>query len=441
MTDNPFRDLPAVDTLADHLGDGLARPLRVEAARKAIDLARLAIEAGNTPDVKEWAQGIASQMGRRSGTRVINATGVLLHTNLGRAPWSHTAIEAARQAADGYQNLELDLETGRRGQRGEHVALLLRMLTGAEDALVVNNNAAAVLLALAATAGGNAVPVSRGELIEIGGSYRLPEVMSASGARMVEVGTTNRTRLGDYQTALQTHECGAVLKIHPSNFRVTGFTETVAVEELAGICDTHGVPLIYDIGSGLLDASARWVPDWLADEPGARQAIQAGTGIVTFSGDKLLGGPQAGLIVGRQSLIETIRSHPLARSLRVGGVTYAALSATLIEYLEGEPNGIPFWAMALTDGTTLRRRCEMLGEMIGSQVEEGASAVGAGSAPGVEIPTPVLRVVGGHEQFECLLTGDPPILARREAGDLIIDLRAVEPEDDRAIADRLLKCR
>jgi L-seryl-tRNA(Ser) seleniumtransferase len=221
---------------------------------------------------------------------------------------------------------------------------------------------------------------------------------------------------------------------------VTGFTETVAVEELADLCDTHGVPLIYDIGSGLLDASVRWVPDWLGDEPGASQAIQAGAGIVTFSGDKLLGGPQAGLLVGRQSLVEKIRSHPLARSLRVDGVTYAALSATLTEYLEGEPNGIPFWAMALTDGDTLRRRCEKMGEMIGSRVEEGASAVGAGSAPGVEIPTPVLRVVGGHEQFECLLDGDPPILARREAGDLIIDLRAVDPEDDRAIADRLLKC-
>ena len=430
-----------MDVLADRIDGSLPHGLAVEAARQALDLARDEIAAGKEPDVVELATGIARDMERAAGTRVINATGVLLHTNLGRANWPESAITAAVEAARHYANVEIDLGTGERGRRGSHVIRLLQSLTGADDALVVNNNAAAVFLALSATSSGKAVPVSRGELIEIGGSYRLPEVMAASGARMVEVGTTNRTRLGDYQTALQLHRCGAILKVHPSNYQVTGFTEEVAVESLATLAAEHGLPLIHDIGSGLLDESFSWLPTWIRGEPGARQALAAGAGLVTFSGDKLLGGPQAGVIVGRADLIAAVRSHPLARALRVDSVTYAALAATLTEYLQGEPGAIPFWRFALADSEDLRRRCQTVADGVGATIEDGASEVGAGSAPGARIPGPVIRIEGADGWFDRLLSGDPPILARRESGDLLVDLRAVPPEDDDTIADRLLACR
>jgi L-seryl-tRNA(Ser) seleniumtransferase len=441
MSESPYRRLPSVDVLADRINGSLTRTLAVEVARRALDLARLEIAAGNEPDVDLLAEGIARVMERAAGTRVINASGVLLHTNLGRATWPESAIAAASEAARHYSNVEIDLDTGERGRRGGQVSMLLEMLTGAEDALVVNNNAAAIFLALSATSSDKAVPVARGELIEIGGSYRLPAVMEASGARLVEVGTTNRTRIGDYQTAVQTHRCGALLKVHPSNYRVTGFTEEVAVDSLSALAAEHGLPLIYDIGSGLLDESSAWLPSWIRGEPGVRQALAAGAGLVTFSGDKLLGGPQAGVIVGDSDLIGTVRSHPLARALRVDSVTYAALSATLTEYLEGPPEGIPFWRFALADSEGLRRRCQPVADAVKGTIEDGASEVGAGSAPGAMIPGPVIRIAGVDDWFDSLLTGDPPILARRESGDLLIDLRAVDPEDDGTIADRLLACR
>jgi L-seryl-tRNA(Ser) seleniumtransferase len=441
VSDNPYRDLPAVDRLIEQVESRLPRALFIAAARQGLDLARLEIAAGHDPDVHGVVEGMVRRFERSAGVRVVNASGVLLHTNLGRAPWSSKAIEAAIAAAGGYGNVELDLDTGERGQRGAHVSLLLRELTGAGDALVVNNNAAAVLLALAATSAGMSVPVSRGELIEIGGAYRLPAVMAVSGARMVEVGTTNRTRIGDYQVALQTHHCGAILKVHPSNFRVTGFTEETSADALAALAAANGIPLIYDIGSGLLDSSAPWLPAWLRGEPGARQAISSGAGLVTFSGDKLIGGPQAGLIVGDQGSIATLRSHPLARALRADGVTLAALAATLEEHLEGPPTGIPFWSLAMADPSTLTRRCEVISKAVDGTVEPSTSAVGAGSAPGMEIPSPVIRIEGGHGMFACLLAAETPILARRDAGDLIIDLRAVDPADDELIIGALLKCR
>lgn len=443
MATNPYRQLPSVDALTADLADDrsltLPRALLVDVARIVVDQARVDIAAGEDVDVASRAANLARTIERSAGVGVINATGVLLHTNLGRAQWSEAAIENATSAARSYTNLELDLGTGERGRRGGHVTRLLRVLTGAEDALVVNNNAAALLLVLATTANGRAVPVSRGELIEIGGSYRLPDVMAASGARLVEVGTTNRTRVGDYITALHTHNCGALLKVHPSNYRIDGFTEEASIEDLARV--SGGVPVVYDLGSGLLDASAEWLPDWLGDEPAARQSLEAGADIVLFSGDKLLGGPQAGVIVGRNDLVDQIRSNPMTRALRVDGVTYAALTATLDSYAKGTPTDIPFWRHAMTPLSELQQRAEALATSVGGEVVDGASRAGAGSAPGAEIPGPLVRLTGGANLFSKLLQVERPVLSRRTEGDLIIDLRAVDPGDDDSIRRAIEECR
>lgn len=440
MNENPYRALPAVDALAEDTDSTLPLPVRVDIARLALDLARAGITGGETPDVREMAARLARAVERSSGIRVINASGVLLHTNLGRAVWSKKAAERAVTTATGFTNLEMDLDTGRRGLRGAYITRLLQRLTSAEDALVVNNNAAALLLALATTSRGKSVPVSRGELIEIGGSYRLPDVMGASGARMVEIGTTNRTRLGDYLTALQTHDCGAVLKVHPSNYEVDGFTEEATLEELATVKPID-VPLLFDLGSGLLDATYSWIPDWLRTEPAARQSLASGADAVMFSGDKLLGGPQSGIIVGRADLIGDMRSHPLARALRADGVTYAALSATLEAYLEATPTEIPLWRHALTPAEDLETRLKRLTTDSNDEITTGSSVVGAGSAPGLPIPTPVLRIPEGGSLFGPLLDADVPIVARRDRGDLVLDLRAVEPEDDQVVANTLARCR
>lgn len=441
MTESPYRQLPSVDALVDRLDTGLPRRLAVLVARAALDAARSAIGEGREVDVDATARDLAVSLKRSAGQRVVNATGVLLHTNLGRANWSDEAIARARVAAGSFNNVELDLETGERGLRGRYVQTLLAELTGAEAALVVNNNASALLLALAATTRGRAVPVARGELIEIGGSYRLPAVMEASGALLVEVGTTNRTRLGDYQVALQTHDCGALLKVHPSNYRVEGFTEEAGIEPLAQLADHAGVPLLYDLGSGLLDSDVDWLPSWLRTEPAVRQALAAGADVVMFSGDKLLGGPQAGVIAGDSAVISRLRRNPLARALRVDAVTYAALGATLEAYLEGPPTSIPFWRHALTPDAELESRSRSLAEGVDGVVEQGQSEVGAGSAPGMSIPSPVVRIVGRQDLFECLLRFEPAIVARRDAGDLLVDLRATDPGDEETIVAAILKCR
>ena len=441
VNDNPYRDLPSVDVLVDRVESELPRPIVVETARVALDQARSDISSGVAPDLEKNLRLLLRAVSRSAGARVINASGVLLHTNLGRAPWPKRAVERAAVAASSYTNLELDLDTGERSRRGGYVKRLLEKLTGAESAMVVNNNASALLLALAATSKGKAVPVSRGELIEIGGAYRLPDVMEASGAQLIEVGTTNRTRIGDYQTAIQTYACGAILKVHPSNYRVEGFTEEAALDDLADLARAHSLPLIFDIGSGLLDDEAPWLPDWLRGEPGARQAVAAGADLVAFSGDKLLGGPQAGILVGGEEIVATLRSSPLARALRVDGVTYAALAATLEEYLEGEVNSIPFWRHALLGEEELRPRSEKVAEAIGGLVETGVSRVGAGSAPGIDIPTPQVRLAGQHLLYEILLAEERPILTRRETGDLVVDLRAVDEDEDEAVAATILRCR
>ena len=443
--DNPYRDLPPVDQLVNWLGEtALPRPLVVECARSALDLARDEIGRGGKADANLIAADLVAGLERSASHKVINASGVLLHTNLGRAPLSPPAAEAALAAAASYTNLEIDLDDGGRSTRGSYVRALLQALTGAEDALVVNNNAAAVLLALAATAPGRAVPVARGELIEIGGSFRLPLVMESGGARLVEVGTTNRTRLDDYATALQIHDCGAVLKVHPSNYRVDGFVADVPVGDLADLAHSQDVALIHDLGSGLLDADTPWLgakPVWLSGEPGARQSIEAGADLVTFSGDKLVGGPQAGIIVGSAEAVDRLRRNSLARALRIDAMTDAALAATLEAYANGDASEIPIWHMATLTESELAARVDYLSSRVGGVSRPGESVVGAGSVPGVGIPTPQIVLEGEDHLHGRLLAAPKPVLTRRMDKDLVLDLRAVAEEDDDVIADMVAGCR
>ena len=408
---------PSVDAIARGLADvGLPHPLLVDAARAAV-------AAGDPDSARARAQAVAVALLRP----VINATGVLLHTNLGRAPLgAPPAVGGGR-----YANLELDLATGRRGSRSGHAAALLARAAGAEAALVVNNNAAAVLLVLAALARGRSVIVSRGELVEIGGGFRVPEVMAQSGCRLVEVGTTNRTRLGDYKSALD-DDVALILKVHQSNYRMVGFTEEVGVEALAAL----GPPVVADIGSGLLDASTPWLggppPPWLAGEPAARQTLAAGAGLVTFSGDKLMGGPQAGIVAGRADLVAACARHPLNRALRPGGLVLAALQETALAYLRGDAGAIPFWRMAATPVEALRARAAALG--VGEVVTTTAVA-GGGSVPGQELPSAGVAVPGDHTT--ALRDNDLPVVARVHEGATVCDLRTVDPADDPALADAL----
>lgn len=432
--------LPSVDTLARTVdAQGLPRTLIVDVARSAIDEARI------DPDGPDAATRAAADIAHLVAIRdrvVVNGTGVLLHTNLGRAPLAPVAADAAAEAATHYTNLEFDLAEGARGGRAGYVRRLAASLVGAEDALVVNNNAGALLLALAALSSGRSTAVSRGELIEIGGSYRLPELMAASGAHMLEVGTTNRTHLADYERAL---EQGAklVLRVHPSNYRVVGFTDDVSPSELADLAHRFDVPFVFDVGSGLLDANVPWLdgppPRWLVGEPGVRQSLEAGADLVTFSGDKLLGGPQAGVVVGRRDLIDTIRRHPIARALRIDGPTIAAVTTTFEMYANGEALEIPFWKMATLPFETLARRAEHLVEGLDAVVVEGASVPGAGSVPGAEVPSPLVRIErpGAATLWPRLLAADPPVVARREAGKVLLDLRTVPENLDGYVAETL----
>ncbi len=437
------RDLPSVDALADDLAvTGLPRVLLVETARHAIATARAALLDGAAADAGEMARREAASLSRRRPQRVINATGVLLHTNLGRAPLHPDAAALAAAAATGYGALELDLATGRRGGRAAYVHSLIAHLTSAEAALVVNNNAGALFLALAALGGGGRVVVSRGELIEIGGSFRLPELMLAAGARLAEVGTTNRTRLADYAAAAP--GAALLLKVHPSNYRVEGFTAEVGYAELAGLAGQHDIPLVADLGSGLLDERVPWLdgppPQWLAGEPATRQVLEAGATVVLFSGDKLLGGPQAGIIAGSAGAVEAMARHPAARALRCGGPTLAALAATLELYADGRGGEVPFWSMAARPYDGLRERAEKLVEAAGivAEVVEGESVPGAGSIPGSTIPSPVIRVAGRPDDaWRRLLEAAPPVVARRRDDALELDLRAVEPADDKHLAAAL----
>lgn len=436
----PQPHLPSIDLLVRQLhADGLPRHLVVEAAREAVAAARA--DAGIDP--RQRAEATVAALRRSRPQRVVNATGVMLHTNLGRAPLHPEAAEAARQAAVGYGNVELDLTSGDRGSRAGYLRRLLATLCRAEAALAVNNNAAAVFLALTALGEQGRVPVSRGELIEIGGSYRLPELMEAAGVELVEVGTTNRTRLGDYRRAVG-EPVALLLKVHPSNYRIEGFVEEAPLSELARLAAEIGVPLLFDAGSGLVDDRTPWLPGppprWLAGEPGVVQALEQGADLVTFSGDKLFGGPQAGIVVGRGDLVERIRRHPAARAMRLDGPTLAALTVTAERYADGTAAELPFWRMATTSYQELEQRAQRLLTDAGvdADLEPGASTVGAGSVPGAEVPTPLVAPKGSADRiFTRLLAADPPVLARREAGRLLIDLRTVDPADDPHLAAAL----
>lgn len=430
---------PSVDALAASIDDGtLPRALLIEVARTSVEAWRF----DEHTDPLAEARRIAAGLRRIRPGRVINATGVLLHTNLGRATLHPDAVAASAEAGAGFSALEFDLAAGERGGRGEYVERLAAALTAAEDALVVNNNAGALFLAMAALGAEREIVVSRGEQIEIGGAFRLPELIAASGAKATEVGTTNRTRAKDYAKAIGS-ATGALLKVHPSNYRIEGFTEETGYAELAAIAHEGNVPLVADIGSGLLDARVPWLegppPAWLAGEPGARQVIEAGADLVLFSGDKLLGGPQAGIVVGSAAVIERLRGHPVARAVRIGGPALAALSATLEKYASGRGSEIPFWQMASMPYAQLEARSRHLLASSGVEgaIVEAESVPGAGTVPGRGIPTPIITVLGAEQRWRRLLDALPPVVARREAGQVVLDLRAVDEADDESVAAAL----
>jgi L-seryl-tRNA(Ser) seleniumtransferase len=443
------RSLPSVDQFVSALGAWpLPRSIITEVARSVIDKARDEIGNG-TGDLEAEARTLLAVLARTRLRTVINATGVILHTNLGRSPLAEEAARAAYEVSVGYTNIELDTESGHRGRRGRFLLELLADLTGAEDALVVNNNAGALMLTLSAIASGRDVVVSRGELIEIGGAYRLPSIIAAGGASLVEVGTTNRTRLSDYSAAVS-EKTAALLKVHTSNYQVVGFTEEVNLPELVALGTEAGVSTVFDQGSGLLDERATWIggapPAWLAGEPGVHQAVAAGADLVLFSGDKLFGGPQAGVVVGRSEIITRLARHPLARALRVDGATVAALTATASMYADGRGSQIPVWQMATVSYSALETRAQHVVSKVGLSnlsIEAGSSVLGAGSVPGASVPSPVLIVGGKADRiFAALLTGEPPVLARRDAGRVIVDLRAVPVADDDRLAEALsVACR
>jgi len=440
MTD--LRSLPSVDSLVAALQFGaLPRAIVVEIARQAVDAARAALLAGNEADPSSIANGEIDRLIDLRIQRTINAAGVLLHTNLGRAPIHPDAAAGAVQASIGYSNIEFDLGAGERGKRGDYLHRLITELTGAEAAFVVNNNAGALFLTLAGLAKDGSVPVSRGELIEIGGSYRLPDLMASSGTRLVEVGTTNRTRMADYEAAMD-KSTALLLKVHPSNYRVMGFAEDTPVRELAAAATKWEVPFVYDIGSGLLDETSPWLrggpPAWVAGEPGVRQTLEAGADLVTFSGDKLLGGPQAGILAGSDELITRLRKSPIARAQRIDAATLAALTVTLEMYADGRGAEIPFWAMVSRSDQALRDRLVSLAEGAGVDplIRDSDALAGAGSVPGMTMPSPVLVVseLAADDLWRGLLRAKPAVVARREAGELLLDLRTVEPSDDQHIA-------
>ena len=409
-----LRDLPSVDELAREAGD----PLAVEAARAVIDRAREEIQTGTDPgDLAARLREELADARRPRLRRVLNATGVVVHTNLGRAPLAEEAVERVAAAARGYSNLEYDLSEGARGSRQDHVAAVLRRLTGAEAALVVNNNAAAVLLALAALAEGRDVVVSRGELIEIGDGFRIPDVLARSGARLVEIGTTNRTRAADYERAIGP-ETAVVLRVHQSNFRVVGFEERPRLEEVAAVARRHGLPLVDDLGSGAIAP--------VEAEPTARESLAAGADLVCFSGDKLLGGPQAGIVLGRAELVERLRRHPLQRALRIDKLSLAALEGTLLLHLEA-PERIPVLRTLAQGSNAVRERAERLAAATGGEVEETVGRVGGGALPLAELPSFACAL---EESLAApLRAGEPPVVGVVRDGRLLLDCLTLTDEE------------
>lgn len=446
-----LRKLPAVDRLVAALGDAQPHALTVAAARAAVADARVQISGGApAPDEAELVASARELLD--SGERslllpVINATGVLIHTNLGRAPLGAAQLDAVQRVASSYSNLEYDLEEGRRGSRYVHAERLLRAVTGGEAAVVVNNNAAAVLVVLAALCAHKEVVISRGELIEIGGEFRIPDVIASSGARLVEVGTTNRTHLADYERAI-TADTAAVLKVHPSNYEVVGFTAAVPARDLARLARRRRLYFIHDLGSGLI-AEPSDAP-WLGPEPLVDTALEDGADVVTFSGDKLLGGPQAGVIAGRAELIARIAQHPLMRAVRVDKMTLAALEATLSLYLAGHMGELPLWRLAETPVDELAFRARAIAATVAERVPasvkiEAVASValpGGGSAPSSALDSWAVAITHAErtpdEIGRALRHGSPPVIARIEDDIVFADLRSVFPEQDAALTNALV---
>jgi len=429
-----LRDLPSVDRL---LADGrladAPRPLAVAAARAALDRARSEIRSGREPgDLIELTLAELDAARAPSLRTVFNATGVIVHTNLGRAPLAEEAILRVAEIGGGYSNLEYDVGTGTRGSRQTHLSDLLRRLTGAEAALVVNNNAAAVLLALAALAEGRDVLVSRGELIEIGDGFRIPDVLARSGARLLEVGTTNRTQAADYERAIGP-DTALLLRVHQSNFRVVGFAEQPRVSELADVARRHALPLVDDLGSGvLLD---------VGDEPTAASSLAAGADLVCFSGDKLLGGPQAGIVVGRADLVERLRRHPLQRALRADKLTLAALEGTLALYLDPERARVAVPVLRMIDEAAgvVAARAQRLARLVGGEVEETVARVGGGALPLAELESFACAVE--EDLAAPLRLGEPPVVGIVRDGRLLLDCRTLADEDVEAVAAAVERAR
>ncbi len=450
MTDSR-RDLPSVGSLLETAGVKLLleqhpRRVVVDAVRDSVEAARAA--GGGDKTQQQWLDTISSAIrdaSRPSLRRLINATGVILHTNLGRAPLPEAAIHAIQQVAEGFSNLEYDIATGQRGSRYSHCVGLLTQLTGAEDALVVNNCAAAMVLTLNALAQKKEVLVSRGELVEIGGSFRIPDIMARSGAKLVEVGTTNRTHDDDYRRAI-TPKTAAIVKVHRSNFAIEGFTADVSVEGLVFIAAEHGLPVVHDLGSGLmlsLDAYG------LTGEPTASTAIASGATLVLMSGDKLLGGPQAGIILGKEAVVAKLRKNPLTRALRVDKLTLSALEATLRIYLDPTRalRDIPVLSMLTESVEQIESRARAVTAGLAShgiiaEVVPSQSSVGGGAFPTAEIASRAVAISGDVTAFEeRLRLGEPAVIGRISEQRLLLDLRSVQPREDAALTTAVLRAR
>lgn len=446
---NRLRDIPSVDVLLQHpradvLQKKYGRALLLSGVRSVLDDTRQSLlNSSNIPslipdDLLDRVESLVEQWLTPTLIPVINATGVILHTNLGRAPLSPQALQAIWETARGYCTLEFDLERGERGSRSTHAEMLLRRITGAEAALVVNNNAAAVLLVLIALARRRGVLISRTQLVEIGGGFRVPEVMAQSGAKLIEVGTTNRVRLEDYEDALRSHSVSLILRAHHSNFRIIGFTAEPPLKDLVGLAHRYQLPLVDDLGSGALLDTSKY---GLAHEPMVQESLVAGADVVCFSGDKLLGGPQAGVIVGKSELIARIKKHPLARAVRPDKLTLAALSATLVHYLKGEAEEhVPVWRMIAQAPEMLYDRAKEWQSFLGSgEVIPSRSTVGGGSLPEETLPTFVLalNVRKPNAFLATLRKFSPPIVARIEEERVVLDPRTVLPEQDDLLLHQL----
>ncbi|MEI7555968.1 L-seryl-tRNA(Sec) selenium transferase [Candidatus Chlorohelix sp.] len=454
---NPYRLLPAIDKLLTSAQlrrlievEGLPRDFITTIARERLELARQNIRQGATPltsqQLLDEIESVAKNISNGNLREVINATGVIVHTNIGRAPLSVEAAMAVSKVAVGYSNLEYELDTGERGSRMSHISDLIARLTGAEAGLAVNNNAAAVFMVLSAFARDKEALISRGQAVEIGGSFRVPDVIAQSGGRLVDVGTTNKTYLRDYENAI-TPNTAVILQVHSSNFKVIGFTHSAKLEELVQLANAHNLIVVEDLGSGTLLDTAQY---GLSHEPTVQESISKGVHLVTFSGDKLLGGPQAGIIAGRKDLVEKLKNHTLARALRLDKMTIAALQTTFLHYLKGEAERkIPVWQMISMSQTEILQRAKNWQAILancweGATIVEGLSTVGGGSLPGETLPTYLLALPALQGKNAAMLTSalrqqHPAIICRVERETLLLDPRTVLPNQDEILLGSLKK--